>query len=303
MNVDAYFDKPIDAQALARQGRRAARRPRLMRRRCAADERRQSPLPPAGHDHPGEVPPVLHLRARVPGQGHPDRGRPGERHPDALHRLRQLRHRLQPERQAGAQRHRGHRGAARRRRAGRGDRGAELPGRVHGVQHGRAGRRPPRPRVRRRPRGQLRRRPRGRGVRAPARASDDGRHIATTCPAVVSYVRKYHPDILDRLAPIVSPMLAIARVLHKKYGPGAQDRLHRALHRQEGRGALRAVRGRGARGAHLRGAPRPARRARRQPRSGATTPATTSTRRTAASAPSSPSRAACCRPPTSTRTC
>jgi len=47
----------------------------------------------------------------------------------------------------------------------------------------------------------------------------DGRHIATTCPAVVSYVRKYHPDILDRLAPIVSPMLAIARVLHKKFGP------------------------------------------------------------------------------------
>jgi two-component system NtrC family sensor kinase len=47
----------------------------------------------------------------------------------------------------------------------------------------------------------------------------NGRHIATTCPAVVSYVRKYHPDILDRLAPIVSPMLAIARVLHKKHGP------------------------------------------------------------------------------------
>ncbi len=48
---------------------------------------------------------------------------------------------------------------------------------------------------------------------------DDGRYIATSCPAVVSYVRKYHPDILDNLAPIVSPMLAIARVLHKKYGP------------------------------------------------------------------------------------
>jgi two-component system NtrC family sensor kinase len=47
----------------------------------------------------------------------------------------------------------------------------------------------------------------------------DGRHIATTCPAVVSYVRKYHPDILDRLAPIVSPMIAIARVLHKEHGP------------------------------------------------------------------------------------
>ncbi len=47
----------------------------------------------------------------------------------------------------------------------------------------------------------------------------DGRHIATSCPAVVSYVRKYNPGILDNLAPIVSPMLAIARVLHKKHGP------------------------------------------------------------------------------------
>ncbi len=48
---------------------------------------------------------------------------------------------------------------------------------------------------------------------------DDDRYVATTCPAVVSYVRKYHPDLLDHLAPIVSPMLAIARVLHAKYGP------------------------------------------------------------------------------------
>ena len=45
------------------------------------------------------------------------------------------------------------------------------------------------------------------------------RWVATTCPAVVSYVRKYHPDLLDRLAGIVSPMLAIARVLHAKYAP------------------------------------------------------------------------------------
>ncbi len=48
--------------------------------------------------------------------------------------------------------------------------------------------------------------------------ADNGRYVATTCPSVVSYVRKYHPDLLDRLAPIVSPMLAIARVLHAKYG-------------------------------------------------------------------------------------
>ncbi len=48
---------------------------------------------------------------------------------------------------------------------------------------------------------------------------DTGRFIATTCPAVVNYVRKYHPDLLDHLAPIVSPMLATARVLQHRYGP------------------------------------------------------------------------------------
>jgi signal transduction histidine kinase/Pyruvate/2-oxoacid:ferredoxin oxidoreductase delta subunit len=47
----------------------------------------------------------------------------------------------------------------------------------------------------------------------------DGRWVATTCPAVVSYVRKYHPDLLDRLAPIASPMIVTARVLHALHGP------------------------------------------------------------------------------------
>ena len=51
---------------------------------------------------------------------------------------------------------------------------------------------------------------------------DSARFVATTCPAVVSYVRKYHPDLHDHLAPIVSPMLATARVLHRKYGPGTR---------------------------------------------------------------------------------
>lgn len=46
----------------------------------------------------------------------------------------------------------------------------------------------------------------------------DGRYVSTTCPAVVSYVRKYHPDLLDRLAPVVSPMLATARVVHRRHG-------------------------------------------------------------------------------------
>ena len=47
------------------------------------------------------------------------------------------------------------------------------------------------------------------------------RYIATPCPAVVSFVRKYHPDLVDSLAPIVSPMVALTRVLHSDdvHGP------------------------------------------------------------------------------------
>ncbi len=36
--------------------------------------------------------------------------------------------------------------------------------------------------------------------------------IATPCPAIVKYVQKYEPSIIDLLAPIVSPMVASARV-------------------------------------------------------------------------------------------
>ena len=156
------------------------------------------------------------------------------------------------------------RGAARRRRAGRGHRGAELPGRVHGVQHARARRRPARARLLRRPRGQLRRRPRRRGVRAPAGRArraphrhhlPGGRQLRAQVPP-----RHPRPPRAHRLAHAGDRPRAAQEVR-----PGAQDRVRRALHRQEGRGALRAVRGRGPRGPHLRGAPRPPRRARRQP--------------------------------------
>lgn len=43
-------------------------------------------------------------------------------------------------------------------------------------------------------------------------------YIATTCPAIVSYVEKYHPELIDNLAPIVSPMIAMARVVKELYG-------------------------------------------------------------------------------------
>jgi iron only hydrogenase large subunit-like protein len=36
-------------------------------------------------------------------------------------------------------------------------------------------------------------------------------YITSNCPAVASYVEKFHPSLTDNLAPIVSPMIAIAR--------------------------------------------------------------------------------------------
>jgi signal transduction histidine kinase/Fe-S-cluster-containing hydrogenase component 2 len=43
-------------------------------------------------------------------------------------------------------------------------------------------------------------------------------HIATTCPAVVGFVERYHPDQVEHLAPVVSPMVAMARVLRHLHG-------------------------------------------------------------------------------------
>lgn len=47
----------------------------------------------------------------------------------------------------------------------------------------------------------------------------DKRYITTPCPAVVSFVRKYHPRLIPYLAPVVSPMVAMARVLRRDIGP------------------------------------------------------------------------------------
>ncbi len=44
------------------------------------------------------------------------------------------------------------------------------------------------------------------------------RFIASTCPAIVSFVESYHPDQIDCLAPVVSPMTAQARVIRKIHG-------------------------------------------------------------------------------------
>ena len=43
-------------------------------------------------------------------------------------------------------------------------------------------------------------------------------HITANCPAVVSFIEKYHPELIGNLAPIVSPMVATAKVIRQKYG-------------------------------------------------------------------------------------
>lgn len=43
-------------------------------------------------------------------------------------------------------------------------------------------------------------------------------YISSDCPSIVNYVKHYHPDLTDRLAPIVSPMVAMSRVMHEKHG-------------------------------------------------------------------------------------
>lgn len=44
------------------------------------------------------------------------------------------------------------------------------------------------------------------------------RYIATTCPSIVAYVERYHPELVSSLAPIVSPMVATGRVIRRLYG-------------------------------------------------------------------------------------
>jgi len=43
-------------------------------------------------------------------------------------------------------------------------------------------------------------------------------YISSDCPSIVNYVKFYHPSLVDNLAPVVSPMVAMSRVVHEKYG-------------------------------------------------------------------------------------
>ncbi len=49
--------------------------------------------------------------------------------------------------------------------------------------------------------------------------SDTGRHfLATACAAAVKYVEHLAPHLTDSLAPVASPMVAMARYVHRMYG-------------------------------------------------------------------------------------
>jgi len=43
-------------------------------------------------------------------------------------------------------------------------------------------------------------------------------YISSDCPAIVSFIRFYHPDLTANLIPVVSPMVAMTRVMRKKHG-------------------------------------------------------------------------------------
>ena len=49
----------------------------------------------------------------------------------------------------------------------------------------------------------------------------DEAHVCTACPAVVSYVERYEPALVENLTPIVSPMIAHARHIKERLGEAA----------------------------------------------------------------------------------
>jgi len=47
------------------------------------------------------------------------------------------------------------------------------------------------------------------------------RYISSDCPGIVAYIERYHPSLVDNLAPIASPMVAMSRVMREAHGEDA----------------------------------------------------------------------------------
>ncbi|MBU0926794.1 MAG: 4Fe-4S binding protein [Spirochaetes bacterium] len=56
-----------------------------------------------------------------------------------------------------------------------------------------------------------------------AAAGDGGPWISSACPAVVKLLQVRFPSLLDRLAPVISPMEAAARIVKERLYPGRAD--------------------------------------------------------------------------------
>ncbi|HMA63044.1 MAG TPA: [Fe-Fe] hydrogenase large subunit C-terminal domain-containing protein [bacterium] len=50
----------------------------------------------------------------------------------------------------------------------------------------------------------------------------DDKYISTACPAIFGYVKRYRPELVEYLAPVVSPMVATARALRELYNQDMQ---------------------------------------------------------------------------------
>jgi signal transduction histidine kinase/iron only hydrogenase large subunit-like protein len=55
-----------------------------------------------------------------------------------------------------------------------------------------------------------------------AKQKGDKLSISSPCPALILYIKKYFPSLVDHLTPIVSPMVAMGRVIKRKARPGAK---------------------------------------------------------------------------------
>jgi nitrogen-specific signal transduction histidine kinase/iron only hydrogenase large subunit-like protein len=43
-------------------------------------------------------------------------------------------------------------------------------------------------------------------------------YISSDCPSIVNYIKLHHPSLTENLAPVVSPMVAMSRVMRKRFG-------------------------------------------------------------------------------------
>jgi len=55
-----------------------------------------------------------------------------------------------------------------------------------------------------------------------ARKNGHNLFISSPCPALVLYIKKYFPSLISNLTPIVSPMVAMGRIIKQSYRPGAK---------------------------------------------------------------------------------